>query len=296
MGSGGRVGEGLRTYQEAVVVVTGGASGIGAALGRRLARMGARVVLADRDEESARAEAERLVSSGARAEAMPLDVRDAEAVEHVVASTFESHGRLDYLFNNAGIGVGGWAEDLSLEKDWRYTVEVNLMGVVHGVQAAYPRMVKQGFGHIVNTASMAAFMATALAVPYGATKHAVFGLSRALRLEGATRGVRVSVLCPGVVRTPIIPDGGKYGRAPATDLDAETKKAMWERLRPMDPDVFADKALRAVARNRGVVIVPAWWHGLRLLNAVLPSLAEALGLRQLQRVAARMPPRGTPRD
>jgi NAD(P)-dependent dehydrogenase (short-subunit alcohol dehydrogenase family) len=287
-----RGGEGLRVFDQAVAIVTGGASGIGAALGRELARRGAHVVLADRDEEGARVEAERLAGGGAQAEAMALDVRDAEAVEQLVARILETHGRLDYLFNNAGIGVGGWAEELDLEEDWRYAVEVNLMGPVHGVQAAYPRMVKQGFGHIVNTASMAAFMATALTAPYGTTKHAVLGLSRALRVEGAIRGVRASVICPGVVRTPILPDGGRYGRSPLSHLDADTRWALWERLRPMDPDAFAAKALAAVARNKGIIVVPAWWHLLRLVNALFPSLSEALGRRELRRLAPllRRPP------
>jgi len=284
MGATSSDGAKLRTYHDAVVIVTGAGSGIGAALGRGLATRGAHVVLADRDEEAARVETEQLVSGGARAEATGLDVRDAEAVERVVATAVAAHGRLDYLFNNAGIGVGGWVEDLSLEEDWRYSVEVNLMGPIHGIQAAYPRMVEQGFGHIVNTASMAAFMATALAAPYGATKHAVLGLSRALRVEGAIRGVRVSVLCPGVVRTPILQDGGKYGRSPLTDLDAETKMALWERLRPMAPDIFAAKALDAVARNRGLIIIPAWWRVLRLLNGLFPSLAEAAARRELRRI------------
>jgi len=285
-----REGAGLRTYGDGVALVTGAGSGIGAALGRGLAARGAHVVLADRDEEAARAEAERLASGGARAEATGLDVRDAEAVERVVAAAFEQHRRLDYLFNNAGIGVGGWVEELSLEEDWRYSVEVNLMGPIHGIQAAYPRMVKQGFGHVVNTASMAAFMAMALAAPYGATKHAVVGLSRALRVEGALQGIRVSVLCPGVVRTPILEDGGKYGRSPLTDLDSETKTAMWERLRPMDPDVFAAKALDAVARNQGLIIIPAWWRVLRLLNGLFPSLAEAAARRELRRMAPLLRP------
>jgi NAD(P)-dependent dehydrogenase (short-subunit alcohol dehydrogenase family) len=284
----GSDGTGLRIYGNGVALVTGAGSGIGAALARGLAARGARVVLADRDEEAARAEAEQLVSGGARAEAAALDVRDAEAVERVVAAACDAHGRLDFLFNNAGIGVGGWAEELSLEEDWRYSVDVNLMGPIHGIQAAYPRMVEQGFGHIVNTASMAAFMATALAAPYGTTKHAVLGLSRALRVEGATRGVRVSVLCPGVIRTPILQDGGKYGRAPLTDLDAQTKRAMWERLRPMAPDLFAVKALDAVARNKGLIIIPAWWRALRLLNGLFPSLAEAGARRELRRLASVM--------
>jgi NAD(P)-dependent dehydrogenase (short-subunit alcohol dehydrogenase family) len=272
---------GLRTYRQAVAIVTGGGSGIGAALGRGLAARGAHVVLADRDEDAARAEAERLTSGDARAEAVALDVRNAEDVERVVARTFETQGRLDYLFNNAGVAVGGEALDLSLD-DWRYAVDVNLMGPIHGVQAAFPRMVKQGFGHIVNTASMAAFMATAAAAPYGATKHAVYGLSRALRAEGVDHGVRVSVICPGVIRTPILEDGGRYGRL-AAKLDPETMRALWERLRPMHPDLFAAKALDAVARNRGLIIIPAWWRLLRVIGSLFPSLGVALAVRDLRR-------------
>jgi NAD(P)-dependent dehydrogenase (short-subunit alcohol dehydrogenase family) len=274
--------EGLRTYRQAVAIVTGGGSGIGAALGRGLAARGAHVVLADRDEEAARAEAGRLTSGGAQAEATALDVREAADVERVVVRAFETHGRLDYLFNNAGVAVGGEALDLSLE-DWRYAVEVNLMGPIHGVQAAYPRMVKQGFGHIVNTASMAAFMAAALVAPYGATKHAVYGLSRALRVEGADRGIRVSVLCPGVIRTPILEDGGRYGRV-TVKMDRETQRALWDRLRPMPPNHFAAKALDAVARNRGLIVIPAWWRVLRLLGALFPSFGEALVVRELRRI------------
>jgi NAD(P)-dependent dehydrogenase (short-subunit alcohol dehydrogenase family) len=274
--------ERLRTYRQAVAIVTGGGSGIGAALGRGLAARGAHVVLADRDEDAARAEAERLTSGGARAEAVAVDVREAADVERVVARAFEAQGRLDYLFNNAGVAVGGEALDLSLD-DWRYAVDVNLMGPIHGVQAAFPRMVKQGFGHIVNTASMAAFMATAAAAPYGATKHAVYGLSRALRAEGVDHGVRVSVICPGVIRTPILEDGGRYGRL-AAKLDPETMRALWERLRPMHPDLFAAKALDAVARNRGLIIIPAWWRLLRVIGSLFPSLVLALAVRDLRRV------------
>jgi NAD(P)-dependent dehydrogenase (short-subunit alcohol dehydrogenase family) len=268
-----------------VAIVTGGASGIGSALGRHLARRGALVVLADRDGEDARAEAARVTAAGGRCEAARLDVRDAAAAEALVADVFARHGRLDYLFNNAGIAVGGEARDLRLE-DWRDAVEVNLMGVVHGVHATWPRMVAQGFGHVVNTASMAAFMATAMASPYGATKAAIVGLSRALRIEGAALGVRVSVLCPGVIRTPILENGGRHGRVRAL-FDAETQKRLWEQLRPMDVDVFARKALDDVARNREVIVHPAWWRLLRLLNGVAPSLMDALARRELAKIRAR---------
>src|SRR5262245_57142805 len=138
----------LRTFDGAVALVTGGASGIGAALGRELARRGASVVLADRDGDLAQAETVRIIASGGRAESATLDVRDAAAFAALVADVFQRHGRLDYLFNNAGIAVGGEVSDLTLE-DWREAVEVNLMGVVHGVAAAWPRLVAQRFGHVV---------------------------------------------------------------------------------------------------------------------------------------------------
>jgi len=265
--------------------VTGGASGIGAALGRELARRGALVVLADRDGEDARAEAAGITAAGGRAEAATLDVRDAVAVDALVADVFGRHGRLDYLFNNAGIGVGGPTRDLTLE-DWREAVEVNLMGVVHGVRAAWPRMIDQGFGHVVNTASATVFLCNAMAAPYGATKSAVVALSRALRVEGAARGVRASVLCPGVVRTAILEDGGRHGRLVRL-LDAEALKAMWERLRPMDADEFSRKTLDDVARNRAVIIHPRWWRALRFLNGVAPSLIDALSRRELARLRPR---------
>ena len=252
-GAGGK-GAGLRTFAGGLALVTGGASGIGAALGRELARRGALVVLADRDGEDARAEARRIAAAGGRAEAATLDVRDAVAVGTLVAEVFARHGRLDHLFSNAGIAVGGEVRDLALD-DWRDAVEVNLMGVVHGVQAVWPRMLEQGFGHVVNTGSMAAFLTTAMAAPYGATKSAVVGLSRALRVEGASRGVRVSVLCPGVIRTPILDGGGRHGRL-RNFLDADTQRLLWERVRPMDVDVFARKALDDVARNRAVIVHP----------------------------------------
>jgi NAD(P)-dependent dehydrogenase (short-subunit alcohol dehydrogenase family) len=282
-GGGGKEAT-LRTFAGAVALVTGGASGIGAALGRELAHRGAHVVLADRDGEDARAEAARVSAAGGQAEGAMLDVRDATAVDALVAAAFARHGRLDYLFNNAGIGVGGEVRDLALE-DWRDAVEVNLMGVVHGVQAAWPRMIEQGFGHVVSTASMAAFMATALAAPYGATKSAVVSLSRALRVEGAVHGVRASVLCPGVIRTPILDGGGRHGRL-RNFLDPGIQKALWERTRPMDVDVFAHRALDDVAKNRAVIVHPAWWRVLRLLSGVAPSLVDALARRELAKIRA----------
>lgn len=268
---------GLRTYDGAVAIVTGGASGIGAALGRTLATRGATVVLADRQGDAAGALAAELQRGGARGEAAELDVRDAAAVDTLVGDVCARHGRLDYLFNNAGTAIGGEARDYTLD-DWRYLVEVNLMGVIHGVQAAYGRMIAQGFGHIVNTASMAGLTPAPLTTVYSVTKHGVVGLSRSLRIEAAPHGVRVSVLCPGVIRTAILVDAGRYGRM-RTRVPAATQLAAWERLRPMDPQRFAAGALDQLARNRAIVILPRWWRAVFWLNRLSPTLFDAIAAR-----------------
>jgi NAD(P)-dependent dehydrogenase (short-subunit alcohol dehydrogenase family) len=264
----------LRTFDDSVAIVTGGASGIGAALGRALAARGATVVLADRHHEAAAELATALRSSGGRAEAVELDVRDAEAFQRLVDDVSARHGRLDYLFNNAGTAVGGEVRDYTLD-DWRYVVDVNLMGVIHGVQAAYTRMIQQGFGHIVNTASVAGLMATPWTTVYGTTKHAVVGLSRSLRIEAQVYGVRVSAICPGLINTPILMDGGRYGRTKVA-VPAATQRAVWKRLRAMDPDRFAAQVLPRVARNQGIIIVPRWCRIVSGLNGVSPTLADAL--------------------
>jgi NAD(P)-dependent dehydrogenase (short-subunit alcohol dehydrogenase family) len=261
----------IRCFQDAVAIVTGGASGIGAALGRELARRGARVILADRQLETASEVAASINGAGGKAEAVELDVRDAIAFDAIVALTIERHGRLDYLFNNAGIAIGGEIREYRLD-DWRDVVDVNLMGVVHGVQASYGRMIAQGFGHIVNTASVAGLLPSPLMGSYTTTKHAVVGLSRALRAEGAHFGVRVSMLCPGVIRTPIL-TGGRFGRM-AQPIDLGLVLKMWEGLRPIEPDEFARRALRHVAGNRGTIIVPGWWRLVCWLNATASSVFE----------------------
>ncbi len=180
-----------------VAIVTGGASGIGLALGRHLAGLGLHVVLCDVDAEGlARAAIE------VPAETFVLDVTDADAVRGVVERVAAAHGRLDYLFNNAG--VGGTLPMLQATlAHWRRVVGLNLMGVVHGVQAAYPIMVRQGFGHLCNTASISGLVPVPGQTLYNTTKYAVVGLSHTLRPEAALAGVGVSVACPGPVRSAI---------------------------------------------------------------------------------------------
>jgi len=270
----------LRVFEGAVGIVTGAASGIGRAFAEALTRRGASVVLADVQGEEVEAAAASLRASGSSASASVLDVADWESVRRLVEGVAEQHGRLDFIFNNAGIAAGGEVRD-QMVATWNRIIDVNLRGVVHGVQAAYPIMVRQGFGHIVNTASMAGLLGSPLTTSYSATKHAVVGLSKGLRAEAAGLGVRVSVLCPGVIRTPLL-SGGRYGLFVDTLPEQEQRDAAlryFERFRPMDVRMFAAKVLDQVARNRAIIVVPTWWKILWWLERVSPALGLALAGR-----------------
>jgi short-subunit dehydrogenase len=152
------------------------------------------------------------------------------------------------MFNNAGIG-GTFAEahELSLQ-EWAPVLATNLHGVVHGVVAAYPRMVKQGFGHIVNTASAAGLAPNPFLTVYGTTKHAVVGLSTNLRLEAKGYGVKVSAVCPGFVQTAIFERGTTYRRGSWATMRKLLPK-------PIDPNTCARAILRGVAKNRPLIVI-----------------------------------------
>ncbi|WP_062540097.1 SDR family NAD(P)-dependent oxidoreductase [Mycobacterium celatum] len=264
-----------------VAFVTGGASGIGAALATRLARGGAKVWIADRQVGPAQELAQRLSRGGGKAHAIELDVRDYSSFERAVGEAVEQSARIDYLFNNAGIGVAGEVDSYTLD-DWNDVFDVNLRGVVHGIQAVYPIMIRQHSGHIVNTASMAGLVTTAGQASYTATKHAVVAIEDvADRAE--RHGVRVSVLCPGVIRTPIL-TGGRYGRTEKAGLSDDEILRRWEQLRPMPPEKFAERALRAVLREDAIIVVPARWKTFWYLERLSPSLSIRLARVTLERI------------
>jgi NADP-dependent 3-hydroxy acid dehydrogenase YdfG len=265
-----------------IAFVTGGASGIGAALATKLVDGGADVWIADRQIGAAQELAQRLTGGGAKAHAIELDVRSYPAFERAVAEAVQQSGRIDYLFNNAGIGVGGEVDSYTLD-DWNDVFDVNLRGVVHGIQAVYPIMIRQHSGHIVNTASMAGLVTTASQASYTATKHAVVAISKTLRVEAQRHGVRVSVLCPGAIRTPIL-TGGVYGRIGMSGVSDEELHKAWERLRPMAPEKFAERALRAVLRGDGIIVLPAWWKAWWYLERLSPALSMRFAKVTLTRI------------
>lgn len=254
-----------------IAIVTGGASGIGEALCKELAAAGARVIVADIDGDGASRVAGAL---GATATAHELDVCDADAVQALVIETASQHGQLDYMFNNAGIAVIGEVLDTPLE-DWYRVFDINVRGVVHGIAAAYPLMVEQGHGHIVNTASLAGLIPSPGLVAYAGTKHAVVGISRSLRIEAAQHGVRVSAVCPGFVKTGIVTNASLHGM----DLDEA------ERLPPFwyGADDCARDALAGVARNQAVIVVTGHGKQLYRLSKYAPRLLEWVARKGMAR-------------
>ena len=269
--------DGLRTYDGGVAIVTGGGSGIGRAISEARALRGCQVVLADIDFGDAETAASQIREKGGSACAKHLDVCNFAAVSELVTETMEKLGRIDYIFNNAGIGVFGEVADYTIDA-WHRIIALNLGGVVNGVQAAYAAMIRQGFGHIVNTASIAGLTTSPAMASYSATKHAVVGFSKALRVEARFRGVRVSVICPGVIRTPIL-EGGKHGiflMPVPEERQREIASQLFELFRPMDVSVFARKVLDQVARNRAMIVVPGWFKILWWIERASPTLGAFL--------------------
>jgi NAD(P)-dependent dehydrogenase (short-subunit alcohol dehydrogenase family) len=264
-----------------VAIVTGAASGIGLALSRALVRHGYVVVLADADERRARHAAGELAAVGpGGAEHARVDVCDAAAVAGLVEAAVGRHGHLDLMVNNAGVGGGGEVRELTLA-DWHRMIDVNLLGVVHGVHAAYPVMVDQAGGHIVNTASMAGLVPAPMMTPYATTKHAVVGLSRSLRAEAARYGVRVTVVCPGFVDTPFLGTGGSPGPTRAERARQLALHNARGRLYP--PERLAQDVLRGIERNRALVVAPASARLFWRLARWAPALVDAYNARALAR-------------
>jgi len=261
----------MQIFQDKTAIVTGGASGLGRALCEVLGKCGADVIVADINLEGAKNAAEGMGRSGARAEAVLLDVTIEEDVRDLVEKTVAEKGRLDYMFNNAGIGVSGEVQDIGLDQ-WRRIVDINLWGVIYGSLSAYRVMIKQGHGHIVNIASAAGLVPFPFLTAYTTTKHAVVGLSAGLRAEAAELGVKVSVACPGLIDTAF-EDNVAYVNTSREALFSVSPAGL-TKMR-MSPQDCATAILRGVARNKGIISGQVlskvlWW-----VNRVHPGIMES---------------------
>lgn len=259
----------MEEFRGKIAIVTGAASGIGKSITDHLIRYGATVYATDIQFRGAESD-EGILKK------IYLDVTDAVAVQRVVNRVLTEQGRLNYIFNNAGFAVTSEIRDMTVEQ-WRDIFNLNVMGVVNGVMAAYPAMIRQHTGHIVNTASLAGVTYTPSLVAYSSTKHAVVALSMGLRAEGAKFGVKVTALCPGFIRTNI------YDAAVKNNISTE---AVMETIKPLgllEVDDTVEKMLKGVAKNKALVVLPAYGKIMWYITRFSPALANLLGKPALKR-------------
>ena len=241
-----------RSFAGRVCIVTGGASGLGKELCRQLSDLGAFVIVADIDESKGRAVAAEINSVAESAHPITVDVANSHSVENLIDRVLAKFGRIDYLFNNAGVAILGEFCDFTLDQ-WRHTLDVNLSGVINGIHYCYPIMIRQGFGHIVNTASAFEIVPVPLCGPYVASKFAIFGLTNALRVEAQGFGINATVVCPGFVKTEM----------------SETFQSL-ARVQMMDVRDAAKHILSKVSEGKGVIVFPVYVRILEFLFRFFP--------------------------
>jgi NAD(P)-dependent dehydrogenase (short-subunit alcohol dehydrogenase family) len=274
-------------FRGKIAVITGAASGLGQGFAIEIGKAGGTVIAADINFEGAVQTIASITAAGGKGEAHRLDVRDSAAVTALVDGTVARHGRIDYIFNNAGIAILGLTEEIPIE-NWDEIVDINLKGVVYGTSAAYRHMVRQGSGHIVNTASLAGLVPSPLLAPYSAVKFGVVGLSDSLRVEAQPKGITVTALCPGFI------ESGIYGAARTIgDFNEQILRESIPWIVPLDKGVR--RLLDGVVRKRRVVTLPLYAYVLIWLYKLAPGLAIKLSGRlaaQQARTAAERAERG----
>jgi NAD(P)-dependent dehydrogenase (short-subunit alcohol dehydrogenase family) len=238
-------------FRGKTVLITGGGAGIGLAMARAFGRRGAQLVLADIDEAAAEAAARELGERQIRAIAVPCDVTDRTSVASACAKAVEAFGKLHVICNNAGVAVAGVLGE-TRPRDWDWIIDANIKGVVYGTEAALPLIEAHGEGGwILNTASMAGLVSPPGLEPYCATKFAVVAMSEGWAGQLATRGVGVSVLCPGFVKTRIHESGrvrpDRYGGASAEEAGGGVTAQ--QVLSGLDPDLVGERVAEAIDRG-----------------------------------------------
>ena len=255
----------MEVYRNKVAVITGAASGIGKCLGEQLAALGAHVELSDINPAGIDIAVSEIQSSGGSVSGKVLDVTDYEAFKAYIDQIVATRGRIDYMFNNAGIAIAVEFQDMNLE-DWNKVIDINLNGVFHGSILAYRQMVKQGFGHIVNLSSIEGLIPFPTTGSYVATKYAVLGFTQGMWVEGRSLGVKTHAVCPGYIKTNI------FDAAKMVNINRDKIMDQYKLLEKMG--ITADKCakviLKGVARDKPIIPVTTLAHVIWRMARLFP--------------------------
>ena len=237
-------------------VVTGAASGMGLAMAHSFAAAGMSVVMADIERDRLESATAALTMAGHRAIAVPTDVSDEAQIQALARATLDEFGSVHVVANNAGIGIGGAVDEMSLD-DWKWVIDVDLWSVVYGVRTFLPLLKEQGEGHITATSSMAGLVSGPVLGAYHVAKHGVVALMDTVRIELkiAKSPVRASVLCPGPIDTAITTSHRNRPVELSEHQSSELEEKFWNNLtselsRGMDPAEVGDLVLDAIRNER----------------------------------------------
>ncbi len=256
-------------FSNKVILITGGASGLGASLAASMATLGGRVLVLDKDERSL----ENLKNNQPVIEGYHADVTEPVSIKDTIRKILDSYGNIDFLINCAGVFNAGEARDFSA-RQWKECIEVNLLGTVNMIAEVYPLMVTRKSGQIVNIASMVGLAPLPLIIPYVTSKYGIIGLTRSLRIEAATLGIRVNVVCPGRLDTTLLE------KSEIVNADQESFIAAMP-LKPYPLSKAVHKIINGISRNKGVILFPwyvnALWYAERFSSRLLfPAYALAM--------------------
>ena len=256
-------------YKNKIVIVTGGASGIGKEMCLYLAKRDATVIITDIDYQTAEKLAREIKDTGAKCKAAQKNVANRSEVESLIRKTKADFGRIDLLINNAGVCIDGEFKDMTLDH-WKNIIDINLWGVIYETNAVYPIMMEQGYGQIVNVSSLAGLLPGGLMTSYVATKYAVVGFSLGLRAEAAQYGIKVNALCPGFIETPF------HDSTPKVSDYLNLEKNQRNKNRFPTAKECINKMMNGIEKNKAIIVAPGrqiifWWL-YRLFPALIPYL------------------------